>query len=339
MKKVLVTGISGFLGSHIAAEGIKRGYSVRGTIRSNSKKEEAEAMFKSLELSGIPEFTEADLLKPDGWEEAVAGCDGIMHVASPFIIGLPKDEEELIGPAVSGVRHVLEAARNQRVNRIVQTSSIAAIMYGHEKGRINFSENNWTNLSGHNVSAYTKSKTLAEKTFWEIGKNHPELKLTSICPGFVTGPLLNRDPGTSVEVILKLLRGEYPGVPRLGFAMVDVRDVAALHWDAFEKDISIGKRYPAVSSTLWFREMAKMLMALQPEFASKIGGRELPDWFVRIYALIDKPIRMILPELGFCAQISAKAAIDDLQFHPMSVKDSLRDTVDSILKLGLVQKP
>ena len=338
MDKILVTGISGFLGSHIAAEGLRRGYQIRGSIRDKSKKQQVEELFHKQGFEKVPELAEADLLKEDGWSDAVAGCDGIMHVASPFILGLPAKEDDLIRPAVEGVKNVLKAAIENQVYRIVQTSSIAAIMYGHPAEKIKFDEKDWTRLEGSNVSPYTKSKTLAELEFWETGKRHSELRLTSICPGFVTGPLLNSDAGTSVEVFVRMMKGEYPGVPRLGFAVVDVRDVAALHWDAYESEKAVSRRYPATSASVWFRDLAAMILDARPEFSSKVKTRQLPDWFMHIFAIFDKPVRMILPELGFCAEISSEAAKRDLKFHPMGVGESVRDTVESILKMGLAAK-
>ena len=339
MKKVLVSGISGFLGSHIAAEGFRRGYQIRGTVRSEKKKESVLRLFAEMNPAWLPELVVADLLEPAGWDEAVSGCDGIMHVASPFILELPKHEDELIRPAVEGVRHVLEAAHRMGVRRIIQTSSIAAIMYGHGKEKTTFSEKDWTNPEGRNASPYTRSKTLAERAFWEMGEKYQELELSSICPGFVLGPLLNEDPGTSVEVLVRMMKGEYPGVPRLGFPTVDVRDVTSLHWDAFENNKSKGKRYPAVSSSVWFKDLAKMLLSAKPAFSGKVSTRELPDWFVRIFALFDKPTRMILPELGFCAEISAAISKEELGFNPRSVEEAVKASVESILEMKLVSIP
>ena len=339
MKKVLVTGISGFLGLHIAAEGLRRGYAIRGTVRSENQKQEVLKLFSSLMPEGRIEICLANLLQAEGWDKAVEGCDGIMHVASPFILEIPKHEDDLIKPAVLGVKNVLEAALRQGVHRIVQTSSIAAIMYGHDKNKTHFNEGDWTKLEGPSISSYTKSKTLAEQEFWAIGHQNPSLQLTAINPGFVLGPLLNKDPGTSVQVLLKMMKGEYPGVPRLGFATVDVRDVALLHWNALEQNISIGKRYPAVSSTVWFAELAQMILDFKPEFSSKVKARQLPDWFVRIFALFDKPTRMILPELGFCAHISGELAAHDFGFKPRPVAESVNASVESIIEKGLIKVP
>jgi dihydroflavonol-4-reductase len=261
-----------------------------------------------------------------------------MHVASPFILELPSHEDDLIRPAVDGVRNVLAAAGRQSVSCIVQTSSIASIMYGHAKSKNQFTSKDWTNLSHPGVSAYSKSKTMAEMEFWEFSKKNPDKKCVSICPGLVFGPILSRDAGTSVEILVRMLQGKYPGVPRLGFPTVDVRDVAALHWDAFENPLSAGKRYPAIAESLWFREIAEKLRQVRPEFKSKVKSLELPDWFVRIFAWFDKPTRMVLNDLGFMPVISGEAE-SELGFRPLPVAESIRDSVESILKMGLVANP
>lgn len=337
MKRILVSGISGFIGSHIAMEGIRRGYAIRGTVRTESKKEGVQAIFRKYSPENLPEIFIADLLKSEGWLEAADGCDGVIHVASPFLIELPRHDDDLIRPAVEGIRHVMQASLRSGVNRIVQTSSIAAIVFGHEQGRTKFSEKDWTNPSGSNVSPYYKSKLLAEKEFWSIGNENPQLQLTSICPGLVFGPLLDNDAGTSVEILVRMLQGKYPGVPLLGFPCVDVRDVAALHWDAFENPVSFGKRYPAVATSLWFHEIAEMLRQASPRYKSKVSSTQLPDWFVRIFALFDKPTRMILPEIGFLPEVSNASSVKDLGFMPMPIARSIRDSADSIIEAGLLR--
>jgi dihydroflavonol-4-reductase len=335
MKKVLVTGVSGFLGSHIAIEGIRRGYSIRGTVRTPEKISGVRAIFEKQKSEIVPEIFLADLLQEEGWIKATHGCDAVMHVASPFLLELPKHEDELIRPAVEGVRNVLAACLRNQVNRIVQTSSVAAIVFGHEAERSNFDETDWTNPDGKNVSPYYKSKFLAEKEFWRIGQMNPELQLTSICPGLVFGPLLNQDTGTSVEILHRMLKGKYPGVPRLGFPCVDVRDVAKLHWDALENPASIGLRLPAVSDSLWFYEIAEILKQCFPAYSSKVSTRVLPDWFVRIYAIFEKSVKMILPELGFCPELSIGVS-QKFHFKPRPVKDSIHDSAKSIIELGLL---
>lgn len=340
MKKILVTGVSGFVGSHTALVGLKRGYEVRGSVRSLAKANEIKALLaKYVTAEELARFSvvEADLLKPEGWDEAVAGMDAVLHVASPFILGLPKDENELIAPARMGVKHVLEAAARNGVKQVVQTSSGVAIMYGHEKGKTKFDENAWTNLSGGMITPYVKSKTLAEQDVWALAKQHPEMKITVINPGFILGPILGADPGTSGEVILKFMRGEYPGVPKLGFPTVDVRDVAEMHYRALETEAAAGQRYIANSDSIWFKNIAEYILEAQPSFSKKVKARQLPNWFMHIYAIFDKATRMVLPELGYMAELSNEKAKKELGMTFKTAREATMATANSLVELGMVK--
>ena len=339
MKNVFISGISGFIGTHITIEGIRRGYHITGTTRSLKKEEEVKKIIANIlgeeALKSLTIF-HCDLNSSDGWANAMKGCDAILHVASPFPMGLPKHEDDLILPARNGVKHVFEAALKNNIHRIVQTSSIAAIMYGHEPGKTDFTEEDFTNINGAMISPYTKSKALAEQDVWKYAKQHPELKVSVINPGFVLGPLLNKEIGTSGDVILKLMKGEFPGVPKLGFPIVDVRDVAAAHYNALENDISIGQRYATVSESFWFKEIAIAILEAYPTYNKKVKAKELPNWFLKIFSLFDKPTRMIIDELGFCAIISNDKLKRDLKIQPIAAKDAIQSTAKSLVDLKLV---
>jgi len=339
MKKIMITGVSGFLGSHMAVEGLKRGYEVVGTIRNKEKEAETVATINGFvtreQLKNLT-FAHCDLTKSEGWSEAMKSCDAIIHVASPFNLELPKHEDDLIIPARNGVKHVFEAAIQNNIHRIVQTSSIAAIMYGHESGKTNFDETNWTDVNGSMVSPYTKSKTLAEKLVWEFVQNNPQLKVTTINPGFILGPILGKDPGTSAAVVLKMMKGEYPGVPQLGFPTVDVRDVVELHFKALESEAAIGQRYAAVSESIWFKEIAQFVLDAQPSYNKKVKAKELPNWFMKIFALFEKSTRMIIPELGFKAIVSNEKAKQQLGFAPRSAKEAVMATANALVEMKMV---
>lgn len=335
----MITGVSGFLGSHMAVEGLKRGYKVVGTIRDKEKEAEVISTLKphvSADQLNKLQFSYCDLTKSEGWSEAMAGCEAIIHVASPFNLELPKHEDDLIIPARNGVKHVFEAALQNNINRIIQTSSIAAIMYGQENGKVNFNETNWTDVNGPMVSPYTKSKTLAEKLVWELAQQNPQLKVTTINPGFILGPILGKDPGTSAAVILKMMKGEYPGVPQLGFPTVDVRDVIELHFKALESEAAIGERYAAVSESIWFKEIAQFVLDAQPSYNKKVKAKELPNWFLKIFSLFEKSTRMIIPELGFKANISNEKAKQQLGFAPRSAKEAVMATANALVEMKLV---
>lgn len=339
MSHLLVTGVSGYIGGHIALQALQRGHTVRGTTRSASKAGEIRAdLAAHLPAEALERFSvvEADLIGPEGWDEAVRGVDAVLHVASPFVTDMPRNENDLIRPARMGVKHVVEAAVRQGVRRIVQTSSVVAVMYGHSPGKTLYTAEDWSELGGEGVNAYTKSKTLAERDLWALVERHSELHVTCVNPGFVLGPLLGRDPGTSVGVIRRFMRGEFPGVPRICFTSVDVRDVAELHLRVLEEPDTVGKRYLAVADTLWLKQIAEAILEEAPAFSRKVKARELPDWMVRVVALFDATVRSSLPELGHYREADNLPALA-LGWEPRSAAESVRDTARSLIECGLVR--
>jgi nucleoside-diphosphate-sugar epimerase len=297
---VLVTGISGFIGRHCAVELLKAGYGVRGTLRSMPRSVAVrESLARHADVSRL-EFAQADLESDAGWDTAVAGCADVLHVASPFPARQPKDEQELIRPAVHGTLRVLRAASAGGVRRLVQTSSMVAVMYGHAADRsAPFTERDWTSVEAPGVTAYAKSKTLAERAAREfVAQDRSGLEYASVNPGVVFGPVLDRDIGTSAEVIQMMLAGKYPGAPRLSFPSVDVRDVARMHRLALESDAPTGGRYLCTAGTLWLIDVARALRAGLGDAARKAPTRELPDWLVRLVALVDGTVRPYVPDLG-----------------------------------------
>ncbi len=230
--RVLLTGVSGFLGGHVASALLAAGYQVRGSVRNLAK---ADKVRDTLTKAGADvsrlEFVALDLLKDDGWDAAAEGCRFLAHTASPFVLRMPTDKMDLIRPAIEGTERALNAGLKAGVERVVLTSSMAAIAYGHDKNRTSpFTAADWTDLEGHGVSAYVESKTRAERRAWEIMKAAGrEADLAVINPSGIFGPLLDEDPGTSAQIVIRFLSGGVPAVPRLSFAFVDVRDVAAAH--------------------------------------------------------------------------------------------------------------
>ena len=305
-KTLLITGITGFLGGHMALEALRRGYHVRGTLRSMDRADHVRSILKANLEKEAPDaidrlsFHEADLLDPRGWEDAASGCDAVLHVASPFPLALPKHEDDLIQPARQGVRNVFNAAVNQGVHRFVQTSSSVAIMYGHGRQRDLFDETDWTRLDGPMISPYIKSKTLAEKDLWALAEANPIMNVSAVNPGFILGPVLDpKDPGSSCDVVLKMMRGEYPGVPKLGYPTVDVRDVVALHFHVLEDAEATGERYAAIAETIPFKDLAKAIKQALPDKARKVSALQLPSWFFRAFALFESSVKAVVPELGY----------------------------------------
>jgi nucleoside-diphosphate-sugar epimerase len=329
---VLVTGGSGFIGAHCIKRLFEDGYRVRTTVRSLAREDEVRQMVGD----GPLEVVTADLESDTGWPEAVAGCAYVLHVASPFPLGQPKDEDELIVPAREGALRVLRAAREAGVRRVVLTSSFAAIGYGHGRADTVYDETVWTDVDGPGVTAYAKSKTLAERAAWDfVADGGPEL--ATVNPVAVLGPPLGRDVSTSIELVKRLLDGSMPGVPKTAYGIVDVRDVADLHVRAMTGPDAAGERFLALGEDFrWIRELAEWLREDLPERAKKIPRRELPNALVRIAAVFDGSLRQLIPELGNRKRGTNEKAVRTLGWAPRTDREAVLATGESLLALGLV---
>jgi dihydroflavonol-4-reductase len=284
-------------------------------------------------------FYEADLLSDKGWAEAVAGCDYVLHVASPFPSGVPKDENDLIIPAREGALRVLKASRDAGVKRVVLTSSYAAIGYGHKPQDKPFTEADWSDLSSGTVSAYPKSKTLAERAAWDfIAREGGALELAVVNPVGVFGPVLGADHSTSTEIVQRLMDG-FPGVPQLSFGVVDVRDVADLHLRAMTDPAAKGERFLAVAGDdMTFLQIALLLKSRMGDAAKKVPTRQLPNWVLKVGSLFDPSLKLILPELGKKQKASNEKAKKVLGWKPRSNEEAIISTAESLVKFGLLKK-
>jgi dihydroflavonol-4-reductase len=259
---VLVTGGSGFIATHCIIQLLEQGYRVRTTVRSTGG--EADVLILLKNGGCIPgewlSFAIADLMSDSGWSKAVEGCRYVLHVASPFPLTLPKQEDDLIIPAREGTLRVLRASRDAGVERVVQTSSYAAIGYGHGGARTSFDEKDWTDTGSPHVAPYTKSKTLAERAAWAfMEKEGGKMELSVINPVLVMGPILGKDYSTSIEIVRRLMDGELPGCPRLNLNIIDVRDVAKLHVSAMTNPLAKGERFIASAGIRSVKEIALTL--------------------------------------------------------------------------------
>src|ERR1700681_3753569 len=267
MSVVLVTGGSGFIGSHCILQLLAGGHQVRTTVRSLKREADVRAMLKEggadSQSIGRLSFFAADLEKDAGWPEAVDGCEYVLHVASPLPANVPKHEDELIVPAREGTLRVLRASREAGVKRVVLTSSFAAIGYGQKPRTTPFTETDWTNPSAADVSPYVKSKTLAERAAWDfIGREGGALELAVVNPVGVFGPVLGPDYSTSIHLVQRMLDGALPGSPRLSLGVVDVRDLADLHLRAMTHLAAMGQRFLAVAGDfMTMLEIAQLLKA------------------------------------------------------------------------------
>ena len=333
---VLVTGGSGFLAGWCILELLEQGYEVRTTVRDLSREAEVrEAVSAGGQAGEKIAVLAADLTHDDGWHGAVAGCDRVLHVASPFPPVQPKDPDELIVPAREGTLRVLGAALDAGVKRVVVTSSVAAIA-GGAKGSGPLSEDDWTDLGFPGLSPYVRSKTVAERAAWELVEERGEReRLTTINPGAFLGPLLSRDASFSLQVIERLLKGT-PGAPRIGFSFVDVRDVAKLHVEAMLSPAAGGERFIAVAEFLWMAEVAAVLRRELGDDARKVPTRKVPDLLVRAMGLFDPSVRTITNQLGKKLAYSNEKAKVVLGFSPRPVPESIADSGRSMVELGVV---
>jgi len=338
---ILVTGGSGFIGSHCILQLLAAGYRVRTTIRNLKREADVRAMLKvgGAEPGDRLSFFAADLESDAGWQGAIAGSDYVLHVASPLPPSVPKHEDELIVPAREGTLRVLRASRNAGVKRVVVTSSFAAIGYGHKVRETPFTEADWTNPNGDDVAPYTKSKTLAERAAWDfLAREGGSLELSVVNPVGVFGPVLGPDYSASILLVQKMLDGAMPGAPQLYFGAVDVRDVADLHIRAMMQPAAKGERFLAVAGDfLTMLDIAKILKARMGTLARRVPSRQLPNWMVRLASLRDPAIKLILPELGKQKNATNEKARRLLAWAPRSNEEAIVATAESLVRFGLLK--
>ena len=338
---VLVTGGSGFIGAHCILQLLAAGYRVRTTVRSLNREPDVRAMLKvgGSEPRSALSFVAADLTSDTGWPEAVAGCNFVLHVASPLPAKEPKHEDDLIIPAREGALRVLRASRDAGVKRVVLTSSFAAIGYGQKPRTLPYSEKDWTDPDTADLSAYAKSKTLAERAAWDfMSREGGALELAVVNPVGVFGPVLGPDYSTSITIVQRLMDGALPGAPRISFGIVDVRDVADMHLRAMTNPAAKGERFLAVAGEfMTFEEIARLLKARMGAAAARVPTRVLPDWVIRLAAIFDKSIGLVLPELGKTKSATNEKAKRVLGWAPRSNEEAIIATAESLLRLGLLK--
>ena len=335
-KTVLVTGGSGYLGSWCVIELLQRGYQVRTTVRDNSREQAVRDVIASRGVAAENlSFFAADLRSDDGWKQAAEGCDYVLHVASPFPPAQPKDPDELIVPAREGTLRVLRAAVDAEVERIVVTSSVAAVGGGSEPSA-SLDETSWTDLTSTKLTPYARSKTVAEQAAWDFVRDVGQSeRLAVVNPGAILGPALSEDRSFSLEMIERLLKG-MPGVPRIGFSIVDVRDVVDLHIRAMLTPEAGGERFVAVAQFLWMSEIAAYLRAGVGEAAAKVPTRSVPDLIVRGMGMFDPAVRSITGQLGRRNAYSSEKARKLLGWSPRPAEETIVDCAQSIIGLGVV---
>lgn len=338
--RVLVTGATGFVAGHCIKALLERGFRVRGTVR-NLADEKKNRHLRTLETRGQRvELVEADLDHDQGWAEAVSDCRFVLHVASPFPAEAPDDENDLIRPAVEGTRRLLEACAGTggAVKRVVLTSSTAAVQAGHpDRGERAFTEDDWSILD--RCEPYEKSKTLAERAAWDFVSGLSEerrFELSVINPGFVAGPLMSDIGGTSAEIVRRLMAREMPACPRLGWAMVDVRDIAEAHLLAMLDSEAAGNRYVCAGEHIWLQDMAKILDQEFRPRGFRVPTGHLPYALLWLAARFDRRLRSTLSAVGRRERVSADKAMRELGWKPRSYRETLVDMGQSAINLGIV---
>jgi nucleoside-diphosphate-sugar epimerase len=342
--RVLVTGGSGFVGAHCLVQLLAAGHEAATTVRDPARADEVRAMLRQGGAGAKADQVEvfaADLTADTGWPEAVAGCDYVLHVASPYPAVTPKDEDELIVPARDGAVRVLRAARDAGVKRVVLTSSFAAIGYGHHGHAGAYTEEDWSDLRDPDVQPYQKSKTLAERAAWDfVAREGGGLELAVVNPVGVMGPVLGPDYSTSIQLVKRLLDGALPGCPDVSFGIVDVRDVADLHLKAMTGPAAGGERFLATSGDfLSAREIALALKNGAGDAARRVPTRAIPNWLVRAVALVDPAARQLVPELGKRKNASGDKAGRLLGWQPRSPQEALVASARSLAEQGLLRRP
>lgn len=342
MTTVLLTGASGYIGKHIALQLLNQGYTVRASVRSLSKSAEVidavePGLIEKTNLDSRLTFVELDLEKDAGWDLALRGVDVLMHTASPFPIASPKDENELIRPAVDGTLRALKAAHAAGVKRVILTSSYAAI-YGCDlpAGMGAYDETLFTDVT-HPVGrvAYTKSKALAEQAAWNFVKEKaPNIELTTINPVLVLGAPLDTNFGSSISVVERIMKGKDPMLPDLRFPIVDVRDVAQMHVQAITIDATKGQRILASAETFSFVEMAKLIKSLYPK--SKAKTLQAPIALIKFLSLFDGEIKAVLPLLGkpMLTENQKAKKLFGMKFIPAEV--AIRESAEYLVRKGFI---
>jgi dihydroflavonol-4-reductase len=330
-KTVLVTGGSGFLGGWCLVELLRRGYRVRTTVRELGREAEVRARVESqVDAGDRLSFLAADLGSDDGWAQAVDGCDYVLHVASPFPSAQPKDPDELIVPAREGTLRVLRAALDAGVERVVLTSSVAAVRGGVKSAPAPLTEADWTDGDNTALQPYTRSKALAERAAWDLVAERGETaKLAVVNPGAILGPVLGEERSTSLGIVERLLKG-MPGTPRIGFSVVDVRDVAELQIKAMTAPEAGGERFIAIARFQWMADIAAVLRDRLGPAAAKVPKRGIPDLVVRAMGIFDPSVRAVASQLGEKVEMSSAKAESTLGWSPRPVEETIVDCARSL---------
>jgi nucleoside-diphosphate-sugar epimerase len=333
---VLVTGGSGYIAGFLIRQLIANGWTVNTTVRSLKREDEVRGWLQ-VDNSKL-RFFAADLENDAGWAEAMAGCSHVAHVASPFPLDVPRHADDLVIPAREGALRALRFAKRAGVGRFVLTSSMAAIAYGHSHGRQLYNESDWTNLANPGVMPYPRSKTVAERAARDwVAAEGGAMEFASVNPAAVFGPLLSDDLSTSIELVKQLLEGKVPMCPDIGFGIIDVRDVADLHYRALTAPGIRDERYVCSGPFLKMIDVANILTANLGDKAKKVPTRRMPDWLLKLFALFRPELKQLVAELGNVRGGDSNHAMTALGWTMRTPEDAILATANSLIERGIVK--
>ena len=334
MKTVLITGISGWLAQFCAVEALRKGYQVRGSLRNLKRISEVEAVLAPfVSQKNQLTFVELDLTEDNGWDSAMSECKYVLHVASPYVVAEPKDQNDLILPAKEGTLRALTHAKKHGVKRLVLTSSCVAMNAHMSHGE--FNHESWSDLNSSFVNAYQHSKTIAEQAAWEYYHQQDEdhkLELAVINPGAIIGPTLNDDlESASLKFITTLLQGKLPGLPNVHANMVDVRDVAEHHLKAMTLPEAEGKRF--ISAQAHPESFLKLAQILQNHGFQKVTTRRVPTFLLKLLSFFDREAKGMLGWVDTKLTCDISQTVNILGWTPTPTERSIIDMAESIKRV------
>jgi len=342
MQQVLVTGGTGFVASHCILQLLQQGYQVKTTIRTPDKKNKVQDMLRTGGITDFQhiQFIVADLTSDSNWSLAVADCEYVLHVASPIFLRVPKDPDEMIRPAVDGTLRVLKAAREGGVKRVVMTSNFGAVGYSHKDTTTLITEQDYTDPNEKGLSAYNKSKVMAEMAAWQFIRTQGNgLEFCTVNPMGIFGPSLGPDLSSGFELLRNIMNGEMKAIPNMVLGIVDVRDVADLHIRAMTSAQANGERFLALAGgTMSLLQIAQFIKDKMPAVGVKISTKPLADWKVKIAALLgNQKAKAVAPLLGINRNASNQKAKTVLGWAPRSNETAVLAAAESLIKYGAIQ--
>lgn len=331
-KTILLTGITGFIAKRIAHDLLNKGYNVRGSLRSASREDEVRAAVAMTGAEDRLSFVHLDLTSDDGWDAAMEGVDAVIHTASPFPLEQPKDEQEIIQPAVDGALRALKAAQRAGVTRVILTASMVTMMHVDRPEGHKFGPEDWTDPDHQTATAYTKSKTLAEKAAWDFVAAHPEMRLTTIHPGLVVGTPVDEHFSTSLAVIERIMKAKDPMQPDFDLPIVDIEDTSTLHIAALEDDTSAGERIVCAESCMSWLDIARLIAEAYPDRC--IRTRKAPWLLLKLMSFVDSGVRTVLPQIGHRVGVDNAATRQRFGFDFIPARDSLLSAARAVDETG-----